>query len=518
MVDLDLCSQLLIILQEYDDTSKRLAANFLRLMCSEDKIKNEISFLDGLQIFISLLNTNNLEILWNVIWCLVQLSSYSENYKDIRLLGGIPLVLSILSEKYFDSLSERQPSTGHDSLKGVLGTGENDISEERQKWILNIQSACCALIGELALNETNSYTIVNLNGVYLIANKLVTDEYRSTSSHERVETLYCNSLRALRIIYSIKRHRSLIKKILPNKLIEEFVNIGNYKKDLKLYRSLLENYYKLSKEDKEAFKQNVQNLNQNQIALNYINDFAIYEQIGSGGFGRVFKVKKKNTEYFLAMKEINTFNLKDKKDKQLSDIISEVTIIRNNLKHPNIVKYIKTFKEDKNLYIVMELIDGSPISHHIVAHKEKEEKFSEERIWNIFIQIVLALRYLHEEKQIVHRDLTPNNVMLSENDKITITDFGLAKLKDNDTSMKSVVGTLYYSCPEIIKNESYDEKADVWSLGCLLYEMCALVPPFFTSNMLSLATKIANGEYDSSPLDSYSLKLKNTVSASKSPS
>ncbi len=131
------------------------------------------------------------------------------------------------------------------------------------------------------------------------------------------------------------------------------------------------------------------------------------------------------------------------------------------------------------------------MSQHIYRLKEKKELFKEERIWNIVIQLVLALKYLHKEKNIVHRDLTPNNVMLDENDKLTITDFGLAKLKENDCpKMTSVVGTLYYSCPEIIKNEPYTDKADVWSVGCLVFEMCCLEPVFYSSNMLSLATKV----------------------------
>lgn len=181
--------------------------------------------------------------------------------------------------------------------------------------------------------------------------------------------------------------------------------------------------------------------NQTQTPKNYVNEYAVYEIIGSGGFGRVHKVKKKNSNYFLAMKEVNTHHLTTFKDISLGEIVNEVSIIRNNLKHPNIVKYLKTFKENDSLYIVMELIDGTPLSQHFVTLKEKNEQWSEDKIWNLFIQIVLALKYLHKEKNIVHRDLTSNNIMLSENDKITITDFGLAKLKQTDCSkMLSVVG------------------------------------------------------------------------------
>ncbi|KAF3692330.1 Serine/threonine-protein kinase Nek10 [Channa argus] len=111
-------------------------------------------------------------------------------------------------------------------------------------------------------------------------------------------------------------------------------------------------------------------------------------------------------------------------------------------------------------------------------------------------KMCLALRYLHKEKRIVHRDLTPNNIMLGERDKVTITDFGLAKQKQESSKLTSVVGTILYSCPEVVKNEPYGEKADIWALGCILYQMATLKPPFYSSNMLSLASKIVEAVYE----------------------
>ena len=103
VADLDISDQLLLILQEYDQDSKRLASKLLCLLCNEDKIKSELTHLDGVQILLSLLhNHSNMDILWNIIWCLVQLSSYEENKKEIRLMGGIPLVLSMLCDKNLD--------------------------------------------------------------------------------------------------------------------------------------------------------------------------------------------------------------------------------------------------------------------------------------------------------------------------------------------------------------------------------------------------------------------------------
>uniref|UniRef100_A0A3B3YGV1 Protein kinase domain-containing protein n=2 Tax=Poecilia mexicana TaxID=48701 RepID=A0A3B3YGV1_9TELE len=144
----------------------------------------------------------------------------------------------------------------------------------------------------------------------------------------------------------------------------------------------------------------------------------------------------------------------------------------------------------------MELIEGVPLAEHFNSLRDKQQKFTEDRIWNIFIQMCLALRYLHQEKRIVHRDLSPSNIMLGENNKVTITDFGLAKQKQENSELTSVVGTILYSCPEVVQNKPYGDKADIWALGCILYQMAALHPPFYSSNMLSLASMIVEGVYE----------------------
>ncbi|XP_014665011.1 PREDICTED: serine/threonine-protein kinase Nek10-like [Priapulus caudatus] len=169
-------------------------------------------------------------------------------------------------------------------------------------------------------------------------------------------------------------------------------------------------------------------------------------------------------------------------------LANEMGVIQEKLKHPNVVKYHKVFSDRNQLFILMELIEGAPLAEHFSSLKEKAQRFSEERIWNIFTQMVLALRYLHKEKGIVHRDLTPNNIMLGANDKVTITDFGLAKHAHKE--MTSIVGTITYASPEIVQNLPYNEKVDVWAAGAVLYEMCRLTPAFYSTNMLSLAIKL----------------------------
>merc|ERR1719181_1458166 len=141
------------------------------------------------------------------------------------------------------------------------------------------------------------------------------------------------------------------------------------------------------------------------------------------------------------------------------------------------------------LWIVMEYCSGVSLQNLIISSKEKRlSKLPEEQTWQIFVQLCLALRYLHVEKGIAHRDLTPNNVLVHAHTlAVKVADFGLARQKGAcaGSMMKSFVGTILYSCPEIVQHQPYTNKTDVWALGCLLYKMATLRDPFQGSNPLS---------------------------------
>ena len=122
----------------------------------------------------------------------------------------------------------------------------------------------------------------------------------------------------------------------------------------------------------------------------------------------------------------------------------------------------------------------------------------EKVIVNWFIQILFGLKVLHSKK-VLHRDLKSANIFLTTNKTIKIGDFGISKVLDN-TSAKTFVGTPYYLSPEVCENRPYDYKSDLWSLGCILYELCTLTYPFQASNLLGLAMKILNENVK--PIDS----------------
>ncbi|XP_058868820.1 serine/threonine-protein kinase Nek10 [Acipenser ruthenus] len=515
--ELAIVENLLMMLQEYDLLSKRMAAELLRLLCADAQVREQVKVYEGVPILLSLLHSEHLKLLWSVVWILVQLCEDPETSAEIRIWGGIKQLLHILQgDREF--VSDRSSIGSLSSANASGRIQQQHISEELspqeiRENIVSLQAACCAALTELVLNDTNAHQVVQENGVYVIGRLILPHKQKIAP---KKEMLQCYAFRALRFLFSMERNRHLFKRLFSAEMFEMFIDIGHYVRDITAYENLVAIFNTFSDEELNQIKESIETVNQNKAPSKIINGYAILDHLGSGAFGSVHKVRKHGGQNLLALKEVNLHNPvfgKDKNDRDSSveKIVSELTIIKEQLQHPNIVKYYKTFLENDRLLIVMELIEGAPLREHFNSLKEKQQQFTEERIWNIFIQICLALRYLHKEKRIVHRDLTPNNIMLGEKDKVTITDFGLAKQKQENSKLTSVVGTILYSCPEIVKSEPYGEKADVWAVGCILYQMVTLNPPFYSTNMLSLATKIVEAVYEPVPEGVYSKKVTDII-------
>ncbi|XP_032298250.1 serine/threonine-protein kinase Nek10 isoform X3 [Coturnix japonica] len=515
--ELTIVENLLVILREYDLLSKRLTAELLRLLCAESQVKEQVKIYEGVPVLLSLLHSDHIKLLWSVVWVLVQVCEDPETSVEIRIWGGIKQLLHILQGER--NLVSDRSSVGSLSSANAAGRIQllhlsDDLSlDEIQENTFSLQAACCAAITELVLNDTNAYQVVQANGIYIIAKLILPDKEKNA---EKAYLLQCYAFRALRFLFSMERNRHIFRRLFPTDLFEIFIDIGHYVRDISAYEELVSKLNLLKEDELKQIAESIESVNQNKAPTKHIGNYAILEHLGSGAFGSVYKVRKHNGQNLLAMKEVNLHNPafgKDKKDREsrVRNIVSELTIIKEQLYHPNVVRYYRTFLENDRLYIVMELIDGVPLGEHCHSLKEKQQQFTEERIWNIFIQLCLALRYLHKEKRIVHRDLTPNNVMLGDKDKVKITDFGLAKQKQENSKLASVVGTILYSCPEVVKCEPYGEKADVWAAGCILYQMATLNPPFYSTNMLSLATKIVGAVYEPVPDGLYSEKVSLTI-------
>lgn len=155
------------------------------------------------------------------------------------------------------------------------------------------------------------------------------------------------------------------------------------------------------------------------------------------------------------------------------------------------------------MYIIMEYCSGGDLGTLLKKSKKSREFISEEVIWKIFSQVVSALVECHNRKggKILHRDIKPANIFIDADNNIKLGDFGLSRLMGEESEFAQThVGTPYYMSPEQIQEAQYNEKSDIWSAGCLLYEMGALHPPFEATNHLSLATKIQHGRFERLPL------------------
>ena len=135
---------------------------------------------------------------------------------------------------------------------------------------------------------------------------------------------------------------------------------------------------------------------------------------------------------------------------------------------------------------------------------------SEAKIWKFFIEISLGLHYLHSFR-ILHRDIKTINMFLGKDDKVKIGDLGVAKLLNQTNNMAhTIVGTPYYLSPELCEEKPYNHKSDIWSLGCVIYELVSLIPPFTAGNHLALAQKILAGKIERIP-ERYSEDLQEVI-------
>lgn len=238
--------------------------------------------------------------------------------------------------------------------------------------------------------------------------------------------------------------------------------------------------------------------------MSTFSQFEVLETLGTGSFGTVSKLRRKADGKPFVWKEINFGSMSEKEKTQL---VSEVNILRE-LRSPFIVKYHDRIvdKARTRLYIIMEHCAGGDLSGVIKKHRQQRTSVDEAYVWKILAQSVLALKDCHrrmengELKPVLHRDLKPANILLDSEMNVKMADFGLAKeLSSNTKFAQTNVGTPFYMAPEIINEKKYDEKSDIWSLGCLLYELCALRPPFEAANAVSLAVKINAGRFSRIP-------------------
>jgi NIMA (never in mitosis gene a)-related kinase len=223
-------------------------------------------------------------------------------------------------------------------------------------------------------------------------------------------------------------------------------------------------------------------------------NYTIYKCIGKGAYGEVFLARYKKEKKLHVMKNIRLAN-SSKKERLAAE--REASLL-SQLQHPNIVSYKESFQDSEGcLHIVMGYCEGGDLCTRLKA--QNGVFLPESQVVEWFVQIALALQYLHE-RNILHRDLKTQNIFLTKADIIKVGDLGIARVLDCSSELaQTVIGTPYYMSPEIFQNQAYNQKSDIWALGCCVYEMSTLKHAFTAKNIHALMIRVVKGELPEMP-------------------
>ena len=217
--------------------------------------------------------------------------------------------------------------------------------------------------------------------------------------------------------------------------------------------------------------------------------------IGKGAFGAAILVHARGdrrSQYVIKHVDVTRLDAK-----QRDEAKKEIKLLAS-FKHPNIVRYRDSFVEAGALHIVMDYAEGGDL--HRLLKEQGSRLLAEETVLDYFVQLCLAMKHVHDRK-VLHRDIKSQNVFLTQNRRVVkLGDFGIARVLNSTAELaRTACGTPYYMSPEICDNKPYNDRSDVWSMGCLLYEMASLRCPFDARDMRGLVIKILRGAYPPLP-------------------
>ena len=226
-----------------------------------------------------------------------------------------------------------------------------------------------------------------------------------------------------------------------------------------------------------------------------MNDFQITSKLGEGAYSIVYKVRRLIDGNIYALKKVKLINLSEKERK---NALNEIRLLAS-IKSKFVISYKEAFfdEKDNTLGMVMEFADGGDLYQKITEYRKTQRSFEESDIWRIFIQLVKGLKALHE-LNILHRDLKSANVFLMKDGSVKLGDLNVSKVEKKGMGYTQT-GTPYYASPEVWNDKPYGTKSDIWSMGCVLYEMITLRPPFRAKNMEGLYKRVVEGRFNRIP-------------------
>lgn len=218
------------------------------------------------------------------------------------------------------------------------------------------------------------------------------------------------------------------------------------------------------------------------------SDYEFIKEIGSGAFSKVYKARHKLSKALRCVKKLSK---KDLTEEEKEKLIEEVSILKT-LDHPNILKVLEFYQNEKYFFIVTEYLEGGELFDRIM----EAQSFTEETAVATMEQIMSAVVYLHKHG-FIHRDLKPENIIFETKDpnsKIKVIDFGTSCSYEKGNKLKKKLGTPYYIAPEVLKR-NYDEKCDVWSSGVIMYILLCGYPPFNGPNDKVIFQRVVEGKF-----------------------
>jgi NIMA (never in mitosis gene a)-related kinase len=226
-----------------------------------------------------------------------------------------------------------------------------------------------------------------------------------------------------------------------------------------------------------------------------LQDYEVLSELGKGAYSIVYKARRLSDNKIYALKKVKLANLKEKEKR---NALNEVRFLAS-IKHPNVISYKEAFLDENKhfLCLVMEYADGGDLFQRIQLYQKKGTYMSESYVWNLVVQLSRGLKALHD-LSIVHRDLKSANIFLTKDGKVKLGDMNVSKVSKACLE-HTQTGTPYYASPEVWKDLPYDNRSDLWSFGCVLYESICLKPPFRAEDMRGLYKKVVKGEYSAIP-------------------
>ncbi|CAF0886112.1 unnamed protein product [Brachionus calyciflorus] len=224
------------------------------------------------------------------------------------------------------------------------------------------------------------------------------------------------------------------------------------------------------------------------------NRYRVEKKLGSGNFGTAFLVTDLKTDEFKVLKEVS---VGDMQSDESIESVHEANLL-SKLDNPYILKYSDSFLDGEYFCIVTEYCEGGDLDVRFKQLKKENRRLSEEQVLDWTVQLLTAVNYMHS-RRVLHRDLKARNIFL-KNENVKIGDFGISRILQGTMDMASTfTGTPYYMSPEVLKHEGYNSKSDVWSIGCLLYEMCTYQHAFEGQGLMGVMYKIVEGKIPELP-------------------